>query len=226
MEAVTRGKYAGSPKDWANAEHLLAEAQEGVEHERAPGEAAFYSPKIDIQFADSAGREWTLCTVQVGFHQPAQFGLQYLGPDARAHRPVLVHRSILGSLERVLAQLVEEHGGAFPLLLAPVQVVVFLVGDAESRPTRRWCCGAWTPAACRGRVRRPWQPRRASPCPPARAVPGCPRREGSRLGFDRGAPARRAAAGSVVCRGFPRCGDRAGGGSRRGPVASRGCVKC
>jgi threonyl-tRNA synthetase len=124
-------KYAGAPQDWARSADLLAEALEGFDHERAPGEAAFYGPKIDIQVADSAGREWTLSTVQVDFYQPARFGLEYLGPDGRAHRPVLVHRSVLGSLERVLAQLIEEHGGAFPPWLAPVQVVVFPVRDAE-----------------------------------------------------------------------------------------------
>ncbi|WP_344868505.1 threonine--tRNA ligase [Amycolatopsis ultiminotia] len=124
-------KYAGSPEDWARSAELLAEALAGFDFERAPGEAAFYGPKIDVQVADRAGREWTLSTVQVDFHQPERFGLEYTGPDGRAHRPVLVHRSILGSLERVLAQLIEDHGGAFPPWLAPVQVTVFPVGDAE-----------------------------------------------------------------------------------------------
>ncbi|MBB4682933.1 threonine--tRNA ligase [Amycolatopsis jiangsuensis] len=125
------GKYAGAPENWARSAELLAEALEGFDYERAPGEAAFYGPKIDVQVADSAGREWTLSTVQVDVHQPERFGLEYTGPDGRAHRPVLVHRSILGSLERVLAQLLEEHGGAFPPWLAPVQVVVLPVRDAD-----------------------------------------------------------------------------------------------
>jgi threonyl-tRNA synthetase len=126
-----RGKYAGPPELWERSAAVLAEALDGVEYEHGPGEAAFYGPKIDVQIADSAGRESTLSTVQVDLHQPERFGLEYIGEDGRAHRPVLVHRSVLGSLERVLAQLIEEHGGAFPLWLAPVQVVVLPVGDAE-----------------------------------------------------------------------------------------------
>lgn len=79
----------------------------------------------------SAGRESTLSTVQVDFHQPEQFDLHYIGPDASKHRPVMVHRSIIGSVERAVAHLIELHGGAFPAWLAPTQLVVLPVSEAE-----------------------------------------------------------------------------------------------
>ena len=127
------GKHAGSPEQWDRAAALLVEALDssGIEYEAVAGEAAFYGPKIDVQVVDSAGRESTLSTVQVDFHQPERFDLRYTGPDGAAHRPALVHRSVLGSLERAMAQLVEEHGGAFPPWLAPVQVLVLPVSDAQ-----------------------------------------------------------------------------------------------
>ncbi|MEW2502570.1 threonine--tRNA ligase [Amycolatopsis sp. NPDC047767] len=125
------GDYVGSAEHWARAEALLVEALDGFDYDVAPGEAAFYGPKIDVQVIDSAGRSATLSTVQVDFHQPERFDLGYVGPDGAVHRPVLVHRSLLGSLERAMAQLLEEHGGALPPWLAPVQVVVLPVSDAE-----------------------------------------------------------------------------------------------
>ncbi|WP_020660410.1 threonine--tRNA ligase [Amycolatopsis benzoatilytica] len=131
-----RGKYAGAAERWDHAAEMLASALDGIDYERGPGEAAFYGPKIDVQIADGAGRESTLSTVQVDLQQPERFGLEYLGPDGRGHRPVLVHRAVLGSLERVMAQLIEEYGGAFPLWLAPVQVAVLPVGDAELLPAK------------------------------------------------------------------------------------------
>ncbi|TWD84281.1 threonyl-tRNA synthetase [Kribbella amoyensis] len=126
-------KYVGDAASWAQSAALLREVldQAGVEYEEAPGEAAFYGPKIDIQIADAAGRESSLSTIQVDFHQPARFELEYVGADGNKHRPVMVHRSIIGSLERVIAQLIETHGGAFPAWLAPVQLVVLPISDAE-----------------------------------------------------------------------------------------------
>ncbi|HWD05555.1 MAG TPA: threonine--tRNA ligase [Amycolatopsis sp.] len=125
------GDYASAPEHWARAEQLLVEALDGFVYDRAPGEAAFYGPKIDVEVVDSAGREATLSTVQVDFHQPERFDLKYVGADGAVHRPVMVHRSLLGSIERALAQLLEEHGGALPPWLAPVQVVVLPVSEAE-----------------------------------------------------------------------------------------------
>lgn len=127
------GKYVAAPELWRRSVALLTEVldRSGLPYEPAEGEAAFYGPKIDIQIADSAGREATLSTVQVDFHQPEQFDLSYIGPDGAKHRPVMVHRSIIGSVERAVAHLIEQHGGAFPAWLAPVQVVVLPIGDAE-----------------------------------------------------------------------------------------------
>jgi threonyl-tRNA synthetase len=125
------GKYVADPDMWRRAAALLAEVLEGVAYEAVEGEAAFYGPKIDVQIADSAGREATLSTVQVDFHQPEQFDLHYIGPDGAKHRPVMVHRSIIGSVERAVAHLIEMHGGAFPVWLAPVQLVVIPISDNE-----------------------------------------------------------------------------------------------
>ena len=128
-------KYVGDAASWARAAELLREVLEnaGVEYEDAPGDAAFYGPKIDIQMEDSAGREFSLSTVQIDFHQPEAFGLEYIGADGNKHRPVMVHRAIVGSIERAVAQLIEVHGGAFPAWLAPVQVVVLPISDDEEK---------------------------------------------------------------------------------------------
>ncbi|RZQ62751.1 threonine--tRNA ligase [Amycolatopsis suaedae] len=126
-------KYVADPGLWERAGALLTGVLDdaGIEYEPAGGEAAFYGPKVDVQVADSAGRESTLSTVQVDLFQPERFDLAYVGADGGRHRPVMVHRSVIGSLERVAAQLIEVHGGAFPPWLAPEQVVVFPVADAD-----------------------------------------------------------------------------------------------
>jgi threonyl-tRNA synthetase len=128
-------KYVGDQESWDRSAALLRTVLDdaGVAYDEAPGEAAFYGPKIDIQLEDAAGREYTLSTIQIDFHQPARFELEYMGADGNKHRPVMVHRAIIGSLERVIAQLIEKHGGAFPAWLAPVQVVVLPLSDAEER---------------------------------------------------------------------------------------------
>jgi threonyl-tRNA synthetase len=127
------GKYVADPDLWRRASAMLRDVLEsaGVAYEAAEGEAAFYGPKIDVQIADPAGRESTLSTVQIDLHQPERFDLHYIGADGARHRPVMVHRSVIGSLERAVAHLIEAHGGAFPAWLAPTQVVVLPVSDAE-----------------------------------------------------------------------------------------------
>jgi threonyl-tRNA synthetase len=127
------GKYVAAPEKWERSAALLTEVLDasGLPYEPAEGEAAFYGPKIDVQVLDSAGREFTLSTVQVDFHQPEQFDLGYVGPDGAKHRPVMVHRSIIGSVERAVAHLIEQHGGAFPAWLAPIQAAVLPLTDAE-----------------------------------------------------------------------------------------------
>ncbi|WP_229796195.1 threonine--tRNA ligase, partial [Saccharothrix coeruleofusca] len=131
------GKYVAAPELWRRSTTLLADVldRSGLEYEAVAGEAAFYGPKIDVQVVDGAGRETTLSTVQVDFHQPERFDLGYTGPDGARHRPVMVHRSVIGSVERAVAHLVEQHGGAFPAWLAPVQVVVLPVSGGELAPT-------------------------------------------------------------------------------------------
>ncbi|QNS04395.1 threonine--tRNA ligase [Streptomyces xanthii] len=127
------GKYVAAPEKWERATALLKSVLErsGVAYEAEEGEAAFYGPKIDVQVEDRAGRESTLSTVQVDFHQPEQFDLRYVGPDGARHRPVMVHRSIIGSVERAVAHLVDVHGGAFPAWMAPSQIVVLPVSEGE-----------------------------------------------------------------------------------------------
>jgi threonyl-tRNA synthetase len=132
------GKYVATPELWERSAALLTEVLEksGLPFEAQEGEAAFYGPKIDVQIADGAGREATLSTVQVDFHQPAQFGLEYIGADGGRHRPVMVHRAVIGSVERAVAHLVELYGGAFPAWLAPVQLVLLPLSAAEEPQAR------------------------------------------------------------------------------------------
>ncbi|UNS96657.1 threonine--tRNA ligase [Streptomyces tubbatahanensis] len=127
------GKYVAAPEGWRRSTAVLADVLErtGLPYEAVEGEAAFYGPKIDVQVADAAGREATLSTVQVDFHQPERFDLRYVGADGARHRPVMVHRAVIGSIERAVAQLIEVHGGAFPAWLAPVQVVALPVADGQ-----------------------------------------------------------------------------------------------
>ncbi|MFF5496039.1 threonine--tRNA ligase [Streptomyces aquilus] len=130
-------KYVADPELWRRATALLEQVLDGVEYEAVEGEAAFYGPKIDVQIVDRAGRESTLSTVQIDFHQPERFDLHYIGPDGAKHRPVMVHRSIIGSVERAVAHLIEEHGGAFPAWLAPVQLVVLPVAEEQYAPAEK-----------------------------------------------------------------------------------------
>lgn len=124
-------KYVGDPANWDKAEAALRNAvqQLGVAFEEAPGEAAFYGPKIDFLVKDVIGREWQLGTVQVDYNLPARFNLSYIGPDNRPHQPVMVHRAPFGSMERFVGVLIEHFNGNFPLWLAPEQVRIMTVGD-------------------------------------------------------------------------------------------------
>jgi threonyl-tRNA synthetase len=126
-------KYAGSQEIWDQATEILIEAlaDAGLPYEAETGEAAFYGPKIDIQIEDFSEREASLSTIQVDFFQPERFGLAYVGPDGGKHRPVMVHRSIIGSLERLVAHLIEIHAGAFPPWYAPVQLMAVPLGEAQ-----------------------------------------------------------------------------------------------
>ncbi|MEH1014093.1 threonine--tRNA ligase [Micromonospora sp. CPCC 206060] len=126
-------KYIGDDEMWHRAEELLRAALDGIDYHEAPGEAAFYGPKIDIQIRDAAGRESTLSTIQLDFDKPERFDLSYRDRSGGRSRPVMVHRSLVGSMERLFAYLIEAHGGAFPAWYAPTQVVVLPV-DAAQQP--------------------------------------------------------------------------------------------
>ncbi|WP_448062647.1 threonine--tRNA ligase [Cellulomonas hominis] len=127
-------KYVDDAAMWDRGARALTEVLEdrGLPYEVAPGEAAFYGPKIDVQILDSAGRESTLSTIQLDYYMPQRFDLSYTAADGSAQRPVMIHRSVIGSLERLIAHLTEVHGGAFPAWLAPVQVVVLPIADAQA----------------------------------------------------------------------------------------------
>jgi len=127
------GKYVGGRDMWDRAAGILEQvlADAGVPYEAEEGEAAFYGPKIDVQITDSAEREASMSTVQVDFYLPERFGLEYAGADGAGHRPVMVHRSVIGSAERALAHLIDVHGGAFPPWLAPVQLAALPVAEAQ-----------------------------------------------------------------------------------------------
>lgn len=127
-------KYMGSDEEWAQAEAALEKAlvAHKLSYRRAEGEAVFYAPKIDIHLVDALGRKWQCSTIQVDFNLPERFDLTYAGEDGQQHRPFMVHRALLGSLERFFGVLIEHYGGAFPVWLAPVQSIVLPIADRHN----------------------------------------------------------------------------------------------
>jgi threonyl-tRNA synthetase len=132
-------KYAGDLKVWEQATDTLAKALERqkLNYEIDPGEGVFYGPKIDIKFEDAVGRGWQGPTIQVDFNLPARFDVNYVGEDGQEHMVAMVHRTVLGSMERFLASLIEHYGGAFPVWLAPVQAVVIPIADRHLEYARK-----------------------------------------------------------------------------------------
>ena len=126
-------KYAGEPSDWEAAEAALKRALEKKEipYKRIEGEAAFYGPKIDIKMLDALGRGWQGPTIQFDFNLPKRFDINYVGSDSARHRVVMIHRTVLGSMERFVGGLIEHYTGAFPTWLAPVQAKVMTITDAQ-----------------------------------------------------------------------------------------------
>ena len=124
-------KASGSDEQWDIATAALKRGLEarGLAYTVDPGEGVFYGPKIDIKIKDSLDRAWQCSTIQVDFHNPNRFGLEYIGEDGKPHQPVMIHRALLGSLERFFGVLIEHYGGAFPLWLAPTQAVVIPVTE-------------------------------------------------------------------------------------------------
>jgi threonyl-tRNA synthetase len=132
-------EYAGTEEDWRMAEQALVESlrSRGIEWTRMEGEAVFYGPKIDVKLIDAIGRPWQLSTVQFDFTLPKRFNLSYIGSDGREHQPVMVHRALLGSIERFLGVLIEHYTGAFPIWLAPVQATVIPISERHQEYARQ-----------------------------------------------------------------------------------------
>jgi threonyl-tRNA synthetase len=132
LELSTRPpKRIGSDEMWDRAEQALAGAldAEGLAYELNPGDGAFYGPKIDLHMTDSLGRSWQLGTVQLDYSMPERFDLHYTGADNEEHRPVMIHRALLGSFERFIGILIEHYGGEFPVWLTPTQAIVLPIAD-------------------------------------------------------------------------------------------------
>jgi threonyl-tRNA synthetase len=131
-ELSTRPEHRlGTDEQWDHAEAALEEAlkRHGMNYVISPGEGVFYGPKIDLHMTDSLGRSWQMGTIQLDYQMPVQFGLTYFGADNAEHAPVVIHRALLGSLERFIGILIEHYAGAFPVWLAPVQVRFIPVGE-------------------------------------------------------------------------------------------------
>jgi threonyl-tRNA synthetase len=127
-------KYVANDEMWDLAENVLREAMNslGLPYTEAPGEAAFYGPKLDIQLADVMGHQETYSTIQIDFHLPNQFDLGYIGADGHEHRPVMIHRGVISTMERMTSYLIELYGGAFPAWLAPVQVAILPITERQN----------------------------------------------------------------------------------------------
>ncbi len=140
VELSTRPqKSMGSEEQWDKAEVALTEAldRQGREYELNPGDGAFYGPKIDFHVTDALGRSWQCGTCQLDFQMPERFDLSYVGADDGAHRPVMIHRALLGSMERFAGILIEHYAGRFPVWLAPVQAIVLPVSDRHNEYAAR-----------------------------------------------------------------------------------------
>ena len=129
----------GADEVWDKAEQALELAlnSKGLDWELQPGQGAFYGPKIEFSLKDSIGRVWQCGTIQVDFSMPERLGSYYIAEDGSKRVPVMLHRAVLGSLERFIGILIEEHGGAFPAWLAPVQAVVMNITDKQADYVRQ-----------------------------------------------------------------------------------------
>ncbi|MDY0240001.1 MAG: threonine--tRNA ligase [Bacteroidales bacterium] len=134
-------KYIGSDENWEKAEQAIIEAaaEKNLDTRVEYGEAAFYGPKLDFMVRDAIGRKWQLGTIQVDYNLPERFELEYIGPDDKKYRPVMIHRAPFGSMERFVAVLLEHTGGKFPLWLAPDQVVVLPLSEKFNEFAKKVC---------------------------------------------------------------------------------------
>jgi threonyl-tRNA synthetase len=126
-------KFVGSEENWQRSTEALKTALEkkGLGFEIDPGEGVFYGPKIDIKIKDVLGRSWQCSTIQVDFNLPERFAISYTGSDGAEHQPIMIHRALMGSLERFFGVLIEHYGGAFPLWLAPAQARILNITDGQ-----------------------------------------------------------------------------------------------
>jgi threonyl-tRNA synthetase len=133
-DKLHRDKYVDNDEMWDLAENMLREAMDSLKlpYTEAPGEAAFYGPKLDIQLADVMGHQETYSTIQIDFHLPNQFELGYVGADGQQHRPMMIHRGVISTMERMVSYLIELYAGAFPVWLAPVQAVVLPITERQN----------------------------------------------------------------------------------------------
>jgi threonyl-tRNA synthetase len=124
-------RYMGTAEEWSRAQEALVRAlkRRGLPYEEAPGEAVFYGPKIDIKLVDAIGRTWQCTTIQIDFNLPRRFNVTYIGPDGKEHLVVMIHRALLGSLERFIGVLLEHYAGNLPVWLSPIQVRVMPISD-------------------------------------------------------------------------------------------------
>ncbi len=131
-------KRLGTDEQWDRAEAALEAAlkRHEIDYVVSPGEGTFYGPKIDLHMTDSLGRSWQMGTIQLDYQMPTRFGLTYSGADNTDHDPVVIHRALLGSLERFTGILIEHYAGAFPFWLAPVQVRIIPVGEDHREAAR------------------------------------------------------------------------------------------
>jgi threonyl-tRNA synthetase len=127
-------KFVGEPQQWDDAQKALTEVLEEMEmpYEIDEGGGAFYGPKIDLYVRDAIEREWQISTIQFDFNLPERFDISYIGSDGEKHRPLMVHRALLGSMERFFGVLIEHYAGAFPVWLAPVQAVIIPIADRHA----------------------------------------------------------------------------------------------
>ncbi len=181
-------KKLGTDEEWDFTEGALKAALEKrrIDYVVNEGDGAFYGPKIDLHMTDTLGRSWQMGTIQLDAQMPQNFGLSFMGPDNKEHTPYVIHRALLGSLERFIGILTEHYGGAFPFWLAPVQVRLIPVGESHrdavedlrarleeegSAPTstsatRRWASGSATPSSRRSRSRSSTATARRTPLAP------------------------------------------------------------
>jgi len=127
-------KYVGTDENWEQSTQALRYALEkrGLDYELDPGEGVFYGPKIDIKIKDQLGRSWQCSTIQVDFNLPERFEVSYVGSDNKEHQPIMIHRALMGSLERFIGVLIEHYAGVFPLWFAPVQARIMNITDDQA----------------------------------------------------------------------------------------------